>query len=116
MDLTDMTREERCDLMRKRHAFLSNLVEPYSTLDDFTKDKDEWLAVLGIELTQQEEYISLYMSLGYSDYETYHIVSDGNGKLAVSHVIWWQHLFCFNQLLDIFSLKSVEEEDILTSI
>ena len=53
MDLTDMSREERCDLIQEHHAFLSNLVEPYSTLDDFTKDKDEWLAVLGIELTQQ---------------------------------------------------------------
>lgn len=102
--------------MRKRHAFFSTLVEPYSTLNDFAKDKEEWLAIVGIELGLCEKYVSLYIQLGYDDYESYHVIPDGKGKLAVSHVIWWQDQYCSNDLLDIFTLESVEEEEIFTSI
>lgn len=112
MDLIDMTLEERHEMMRKRHAYLCAFAEPYGSLDEFAGDKDEWLAVSGIELTRNEEYISLYMPLGYDEYETYHIVPGGKGHLAVSHAVWWRHPHCFNQLLDIFSLEEVEEEDI----
>ena len=72
MDLIDMTLEERHEMMRKRHAYLCALAEPYGSPDEFAGDKDEWLAVSGIELTRNEEYISLYMPLGYDEYETYH--------------------------------------------
>ena len=36
--------------------------------------------------------------------------------LTISEVIWWEHPYCFNDVMNIFTEESVEEEDILTSI
>lgn len=40
---------------------VNNLVSSYTSLDDFAKDKEEWYALLGIDLTRENEYVSLYM-------------------------------------------------------
>lgn len=116
MDLIDMSFEERYSMMRKRHAYLNEVAKQYTSLDDLAKEKDEWFAVVGIQLTHREKYISLYISLGYDEYETYHVVPAEDGLLAVSEVIWWQDPACFNDVINIFTEKSVEEEEILTSI
>lgn len=50
MNLIDMTNKERYAMMRKRHAFLSETVKGYTSLDDYARDKDEWFAVRGIAL------------------------------------------------------------------
>lgn len=115
MDLIDMSFEERYAMMRKRHVFLEELVKQYTSLDDLAKDKDEWFAIIGIELTHDGKYISLYMSLGFKEYETHHVIPGKNGKLTVSEVIWWEDPYCFNNVINIFTKKSVDEEDILTS-
>ncbi len=116
MDWTYMTDDERYEMMRKRHAFFCDIVRPYSSLDELAHDKDEWFALHGIELTLGEKYISLYIQLDYTEYESYHIIPDGKGCLTVSTVIWWQNQYCANELMDIFTLESADEEDILTSI
>lgn len=69
-----MTFEERYAMMRKRHAFLSETVEEYTSLEEYARDKDEWFAVRGISLTMKDGCISLYYSLYYDEYEDYYVV------------------------------------------
>lgn len=90
MDLIDMTTEDRYDMMRKRHAFLHETVRQYTSLETFANERDDWFAIRGIELTLYQKCITLYMSLGYDEYETYYIISGDNGQLAVSEVVGWQ--------------------------
>lgn len=116
MDLTDMPWEERYAMMRKRHAFINAMVKPYTSLEEFAKDKDEWFAMLGVELTLGSNAISLYMQLDYGEYETYYIISGKDGRLTVSEVISWQDSYCYNDDINIFTEESVEEDEILTSI
>lgn len=117
MDLTDIRLEERYEMMRKRHSFFRKIVKFYSSFDQLIRDRGEWFATLGIKLTHEEKYVSIYMQLDYTDYEIYHIIPDHKGMLTVSNIILWQHPYCYNELLNIFTtLEEVEEEDILTSI
>ena len=116
MDLTDMTFAERLDMMRKRHAFLREIATQYSSLEAFANERDEWFAVRGIDLTLDEKYISLYISLGFNEYETYHVINGKDGLLDISEVIWWQDPYCFNDVINIFTRESVDEKEILTSI
>ena len=116
MDLTYMTFEERYAMMRKRHAFLHEIATQYSSIEAFASEKDEWFAVRGIELTHCEEYISLYIPLGFNEYETYHVINGNDGLLDISEVIWWQDPYCFNDVINIFTRESVSEKEILTSI
>lgn len=103
-------------MMRKRHLYLNEIAQPYISLDDFAKEKDEWFAITGIELTHCGKYISLYMPFGVDEYETYHVIPGKDGHLTISEVIWWQDPYCFNDLINIFTRESVDEEEILTSI
>ena len=116
MDLTNMTREERYALMRKRHAFLCAMVKFYTSLEEFAKEKDEWFAMLGVELTLGSNAISLYMQFDYGEYETYYIIPAKDGRPTVSEVISWQDPYCYNDDINIFTEESVEEDEILTSI
>ena len=115
MNLIDMTDEERYAMMRKRHAFLSETVKGYTSLEEYARDKEEWFAILGIDLTLGDDCISLYNYIEYNNYEDYYVVPTADGRLAVSHVIWWQDPFCANDVFNIFTEKSVDEGDILTT-
>lgn len=116
MDLTDMSREERYAMMRKRHAFFYAMVKSYTSLKEFAKEKDEWFAMMGVELTLGSNVISLYMQLDYGEYETYYIIPGKDGRLTVSEVISWQDPYCYNDDINIFTEESVKEDEILTSI
>ena len=113
-----MNNAERFNWMRKRHAFLNDIVKSYSSLDDFAKDKEEWFALLGTDLTRVEDYVYLYMWLDYGEYEMYFVIPNTDGHLIVSEVILWQDDTCANTYLNIFNLLGSDgtDEDILTSI
>ena len=111
-----MTNQERFALMRKRHKFLHDMAKVYPSLEQFAKDKDEWFALVGDELTLHHNLISIDMWLDYSEYETYYIIPDGNGHLTVSEVISWQDDYCANSTINIFTLEGVDDEEILSSI
>ena len=87
----------------------------YSSIEEYARDKDEWFAILGIALTLSDDCISLYNHIEYNDYEDYYVVPTADGRLAVSHVIWWQDPYCANDVFNIFTEKSVDEGDILTT-
>ena len=115
MELTSLTFEERLTLMRKRYEYFSRLVGASSSFDDFIKEYDEQLAIGGIELSLQCQCIFLYVPLGFSDYEGYHIIQTIDGGLIVSPVIAWQNNYCANDYLNIFTGKSVEEDEIFST-
>lgn len=116
MELDDTDIDARLAMMKKRYAYFSEMVKPYSSLEEFAKEKDEWLAITGTELTHEHGFISLFMSLGFNnEYETYHIIPIANNRLAVSHVVNWLHPLSFNSTINIFTGESVDEKDIFTS-
>ena len=116
MNLVDMTTEERYDMMRKRHVFFHEIARQYASLETFANERDEWFAIRGIELTLHKNCISLYISLGYDEYETYFIIYRKDGKLDASEIVGWQDVCCCNDLINIFTGESVGEKEILTSI
>lgn len=104
--------EKRLEMMQKRRALLSEMVKGYTDFDKFVCDYDERLAVMGIELQQYYDHLYLYISLGFNEYEGYHIVRNKNGQLVVSPIILWQDDYCANDYLNIFTGDSVEKEEI----
>ena len=116
MDLIDITNKERFALMRKRHKFLHDMAKAYTSLEEFAKDKDEWFAILGDNLSLNKDYVTIDMYLDYSEHEMYYIIPDGKGHLTVSEVIMWQDDCCANSTMNIFTLEDVDDEEILTSI
>lgn len=110
MDLTDMTSEERLLWMRKRHAHFTGIVKDYTSFSEFIEDWDEKLALWGIELRNQGEYLTLYMQLDFSEYESYHVIMGNNGHLAVSSCVWFEE-YCANTLMNIFTEEYVDEDN-----
>lgn len=116
MDLIDMTNKERYALMRKRHRFLYDMAKSYTSLKDFAKDKDEWFALVGDNLSLNDDFVSIDIYLDYGEYEMYYIIPDGNGHLTVSEIIMWLDDCCANTFMNIFTLENADKEEILTSI
>ena len=116
MDLINMTNKERFALMRKRHKFLHEMAKTYTSLKEFVKEKEEWFALVGDNLSLNDNFVTVDMYLDYGEYEMYYIIPDGKGHLTVSEVIRWQDDCCANTYLNIFSLKGPDEDEILTSI
>ena len=105
--------EKRLDMMRKRQAYFSAVAEEYESFDEFIRTQKDWLEILGIELSQDNEsYLSLRIQLDYTDYETYHIINSEDEHLTVSDIIWWQDLYCANSIMNIQTGVHADEEDI----
>lgn len=105
--------EKRLKMMRERQAYFSAVSDEYESFEEFIKTQKIWLDIMGIELYQENPlYLSLRIQLDYTDYETYHIIKNDDGKLTVSDIIWWQDLYCANSLLNISTGENADEEDI----
>ena len=113
MNFSKMTDKQVYEMRRKRHACFSAIAEEYDSFKEFIKANDEWFAIMGIELCEEEKYLSLHIQLDFSEYETYHVVHGRNGKLTVSHVIWCEDM-CANMLFNVFTENYADKEDILT--
>jgi len=111
MDLIEMSSEKRLEMMQKRHTFLSEMVKGYTDFNQFVYDHDERLAVMGIELQQYNDYLHLYFSLGFNEFEGYKIVRNENGQLVVSPVIFWHDEFCAIDYLNIFTGVSADAKE-----
>ena len=104
-------RAESIAKMHKRHAFLSDIVKEYTNLEDFAREKSEFFEMMGVEVGSGEQCVSLYFQLDYNEYEQYFVIPTGDGKLAVSHVIWWQNEVCANEILNIFTGETCDNDD-----
>lgn len=114
MDFSKMTEKQMYEMMRKRHAYFSEIIQEYTSFEDFIGKNEEWLAINGIELRKEEKYVCLHIQLDAMDYETYHVIQGQDGKLAISHVIWWSDIYDANTIFNIFTEDYASEEDILT--
>jgi hypothetical protein len=67
MDLIALKNAERVNWMRKRHAFLNNLVKSHTSLDDFARDKipntDGQLTISEVALWQDDCCVNTYLSI-----------------------------------------------------
>ena len=106
-------RKESITKMHKRHSFLSDIVDKYTNLEDFARDKSEFFEMMGVDVGSGEKYVSLYFQLDYNEYEQYFVVPTGDDKLAVSHVIWWQNEVCANEILNIFTGETYDDDDVI---
>lgn len=110
-----MTDKERYAMMRKRHAFLTESVKGYTSIEEYAKDKDEWFAILSVELSAGEKAISLWFQLGYYNYEQNFIEPSADGLLVVSPIIAWQDFCCANGYLNIFTEEDVDSEEFFST-
>lgn len=56
-----MTNEERIVMMRKRHAFFTEMTKGYTDLHTFFLDNDERFAVMGMELSERDTQLQIYI-------------------------------------------------------
>lgn len=111
MDLTVMSTEERIEMARERQAYFSAVAEEYTSFADFIKTQDHWLAIMGIQLTEYEDRLELYMQLDFTDYEQYYVIKTPEGNLTVSDIILWNE-YCHNHWFNLSTGEQAEEEDI----
>ena len=112
MELTKLSKAERLEMMRKRQAYFFAVAEEYTSLADFIRTQDWWLAIMGIELKGQGHYIVLHIQLDCKDYEDYFIFRLDDGTLTVSDVIQWQDEYYCSSYLNIETGKRADEKDI----
>lgn len=103
MDLKDIT---TCEWRRKRHAHFSEIVKVYTSFEAFIHDWDETMALWGVELTQENGYIRLYMQLDYCGYEEFHVILGNDGHLAMSSGVGCNDFFA-NMIYDIDNSETV---------
>ncbi len=112
MDLTVMSTEERIEMARERQAYFSAVAEEYTSFADFKKTQDHWVAIMGIQLTEYEDRLELYLQLDFTEYEQYYVIKTPEGNLTVSDIILWQYEVCCNNWLNITTGERAYEEDI----
>lgn len=78
-----MSYEKSLEIKQKRLALLSKTVDGYSSLEDYACDKEEWFAVIGMNLQLNEKYISIENWLDGYEYEEYFIIPTADGRLTV---------------------------------
>lgn len=115
MDLVYMTDDERIEMMRKRHAFFSKMVEGYTDLHMFFKDNDERFAIMGMELSEFDTHLQIYIQLDFTEYECYYIDKDNRGKLVVRNTVSWDDC-CAREEIDIFQWQRNKFENFQSCI
>lgn len=100
MDIGKLDIEQCREWRRKRHAFFSNLVKEYTSFEDFMRCREEKLFMYGVQLTQEDYYIRLYIQFDYSEYEEFHIIMGEDGHLTLSNGVGFEECFA-NMIQDI---------------
>lgn len=100
-------------IMQKRYSLLSDIVKDYTNIEDFAREKVEFFEMMGVELDKSEKCVSLYFPLDYNEYEQFFVVPTRNERLAVSHIIYWQNEICANEILNIFTGETYDDDDVI---
>ena len=114
MIYSNMTKEQQCELRQQRHAYFTAIAKECSTFDEFVKKHEQWLALMGIELFETKNYLTMRIQLDYCDYEAYHITAVDNGRLAVSSIIECQNEVGANVFMNVFTGAYADEKEIFT--
>lgn len=97
MDLKNITTYE---WRRKRLAHFSEIVKDYTSFEAFIRDWDETMVLWGVEMTQENGFVRLYMQLDYCGYEEFHVMMGDDGHLAISSGVGCND-YCANMISDI---------------
>ncbi len=108
----EFSKSERTFLMKKRQAYFSCLAEKFSSFNDFIKANDFWFAMMGVELTKGDNYLTIHIPLDFLDYEDYFVIQVEESKLTVSNIIAWQDNYCRNSCLNLKTMEEADEDDI----
>lgn len=102
--------EQTLDLMRKRHAYFSKLIEQNGihTAQEFYDLMQDTCEMFGVDLNVRDGECSLNIECEGYDYE-YYTISDGvhGGLATVSPIVcfqWW----CANTEANIFEIDSLD--------
>lgn len=109
-DQMNLVEIDRLEMMRKRQAYFSAIAEEYTSFADFIQAQDMWLAIMGIELTDCELYLKLYIQLDFSEYEEYYVIPDDDGQLTVSDIAMWNNNEGCTSYINLSIGKSTEKE------
>lgn len=103
--------EQTLELMRKRHAYFSRLIEENNihTAQEFYDLMRDTCEMLGVDLDVGDGECSLNIECKGYDYESYTISDGVSGGLAkvnpVVHFQWW----CANTSANIFEIDSLDD-------
>ncbi len=70
-------------MKRKRIAFIQETTKGYSSIEEYARDKDEWFAIIGINLQRCDKLLSLCIYLDPFENEYYFISMSDDGRLIV---------------------------------
>ncbi len=110
MDLVYMTEAERFSMMRKRHAFFTKILEGYNDLHRFFLENDERFAIMGMELTESDNHLQIYIQLDFTEYEYYYIDKSEKGELIVRNYVTFDE-YCAHTDIDIFTETYPDDEE-----
>lgn len=80
-----MADEQRHEMIQKRIAFIQETANGYSSLEEYARDKEEWFAILDINLQRHEVYLSLFFYLDPFEEEVYHVSVADDGRLIAEY-------------------------------
>lgn len=91
------------ELMRRRHAYFSQLVAKYTSIADFIADNEEHFTIMGVNLSGNEESAWINIDFDLNNYELYTIERKSDGTLCVSDEVLWQNDYACNSTINIFT-------------
>lgn len=95
--------KQSLELMRKRHAYFSQLVAKYTSIGDFIADNEEHFTLMGVELSGNEESAWINIDFELNNYELYTIERKSDGNLCISDEVLWQNDYASNSTINIFT-------------
>ena len=105
--------EQSVELMRKRHAYYTNLIAEYNihTALEFCEKLGEMFAMFGVEINLNAEApdtATISITCEDYDYEDYTIHDGVDGGLAtIDNIVAWKPHFC-DEETDIFSIDEYQ--------
>lgn len=98
--------KQSLELMRKRHAYFSQLVAKYTSIADFIADNIEHFTIMGVDLSGNEKSASINIDFDLDNYELYTVKRKRDGSLYISDEVLWQNdYYCCNSTINIFTGK-----------
>ena len=108
MDYDELDKDQLLEWRRKRHSYFTDIVKDYTSFEEFIRDWDDKLFLTGIQLTQGDGFLRLYIQFNYYAYEEYHVIIGENGHLKLSNGVGFEEI-CANMIKDISNDEYLDE-------
>ena len=108
MDYEELDKKQLLEWRRKRHSYFTDIVKDYTSFEEFIRDWDDKLFLTGIQLTQGDGFLRLYIQFNYYAYEEYHVIIGENGHLKLSNGVGFEEI-CANMIKGISTDEYLDE-------